>query len=468
MNDHEAEVVASDDDPSVIGGSEVRSDRGPQARRHVARYVLTNRMNLNGILSSRIVGPRESYGKYYPDLLQLTDGRVPVLPAPPSPELVAFVSSKVRTGPALLELSPAPVADPGAFGQVELLEAIPFHEVRAMHLPDGRSLREHLARQYSNVHPHKDLLHVSPELFEGFVGLDDVATATSAVPNSRVVIDWKRVDRVRGAMNAAVLAASTPDALELASALLPAPDSGDDADGGIGTWLRRFPQQTQPSEYRFLTADDALLLSVLEVLATTDVREAWSPATVLRQVRRQLDAHPVPSVDAELIALNLATVEAVADGSREFTPFRRTGRGLVSAKALLLILIREELSEIIAWPVHETGADAATVQLAALMAGMLRGLSRESIGLRTAELDDLTARWAGALATRSTQSGVGAAERPVVAHNESDSVLTIEGRVLKVVPAAEPGPAERFRALSPLSSSKPPSRSPRCWRPTKA
>ena len=43
-------------------------------------YFLTNRMNLNGVLSSRLVAPRESFQKYYADLLQQT----PRLGAPPS------------------------------------------------------------------------------------------------------------------------------------------------------------------------------------------------------------------------------------------------------------------------------------------------------------------------------------------------------------------------------------------------
>ena len=42
-------------------------------------YFLTNRMNLNGILSSRLVAPRESFQKYYTDLLQQTPGWVPLL-----------------------------------------------------------------------------------------------------------------------------------------------------------------------------------------------------------------------------------------------------------------------------------------------------------------------------------------------------------------------------------------------------
>jgi hypothetical protein len=452
LNDHEADMVTLDHYLSAAGGLDVRPDSGPQDRGNGPRYVLTNRMNLNGILSSRILGPRESYAKYYQDLLQLTDGRIPVLAAPPAADLVAYVSSKVRTGPALLELSTASTGSQPVADQVELVEFIPFHEVQGLHLPDERSLREHVARQYNNVHPHEDLLRVSPELFDGTVRQDDVAAATRQATGDRVVVDWQRVDRVRGAENAAVLAASTPDTLERAAALLHPVDTAA-GTGPTGTvQLADFLQRKRPS--RSLTADDILLQTILDVLAGTDVREAWSPAVILQQIRNQLHALSLATGDNEVIAVNLATVEAVVVGEREFAPFRRTGRGLVSAKALLLVLLRQELNAILSWSAHETGADAATVQLAAVMAGMLRGLSRESVRLRTPELDDLTAGWVGTLVTTSPRSGGMTIDPPGVVHNEADSVLTMGGRAFKVVPAAQSGPAERFRALDPARQQR--------------
>jgi hypothetical protein len=58
------------------------------------------------------------------------------------------------------------------------------------------------------------------------------------------------------------------------------------------------------------------------------------------------------------------------------------------------VLLRPELDELLAWPEDETGADDATRIVAAVLAGRLRGLSRESTELRSLELDDLTAAWA--------------------------------------------------------------------------
>src|SRR4051812_2852012 len=122
-------------------------------------WFLTNRMNLNGILSSRLVGPRASYAKYYRDLLEITPGYVPLLTAPPSSDLVEFASSRTQTGPVLLELSDRINASSEA---VVLAGAIPFTEVVAIPLPNERSLREHTARRYANIHQHEHLLRVTP------------------------------------------------------------------------------------------------------------------------------------------------------------------------------------------------------------------------------------------------------------------------------------------------------------------
>lgn len=434
------EPTVADDIPTVASDAEADAEALAPVGGALARCVLTNRMNLNGILSSRLIGPRESFGKYYQDLLDLTGGFVAILPGAPADELVDYVSAKVRTGPALLELraDAYPLAETD--DSVELAIAIPLADVTAIHLPDESSLREHLARPYSNVHPHENLLRVSPELFQGSVSLSAVRSATpprqpSNPDTPTTTVHWQRIDRVRGAMNAAVMAASSTRTLAVASALLPGSDSRD--------WLGRHLREGTPP----VGSDDPdalLLAAAVDVLSRTDVREAWNPADILDQIRAHLDAQPNAQPHQELIASNLATAEAVVEGTREFVPFRRTNRGLASAKALLLILLRQELAEILAWPRSETGADPETYQLAAVFAGLLRGLSRESVLLRNAPLDDLTARWACTAASGQPdrrEAGF------VIAHTDSDTRLSIAGEVLAQVPADPPGAADLFRAL---------------------
>ena len=61
-------------------------------------------MNLNGILSSRLVAPRESFQKYYTDLLQQTPGWVPLLrEAPTSAQIEAVTTERGAGAPVIVE-----------------------------------------------------------------------------------------------------------------------------------------------------------------------------------------------------------------------------------------------------------------------------------------------------------------------------------------------------------------------------
>ncbi|MCU7730915.1 hypothetical protein ODJ79_44985 [Actinoplanes sp. KI2] len=408
------------------------------------RFVLTNRMNLNGMLSSRIIGPRQSFGKYYQDLLELAGGRVPQLNAAPSPELVEYVSAKAPTGPALLELRPADTSArlPG----VALTVAIPLSEVIAIHLPDERALREHQARRYKNVHPHDDLLKVSPDLFNGSATLDDVRQAGSSVASDPALTpqtDWQRIDRLRGAMSAAVFAATTGRSLQTAGELLPNGPSGDDILARcLSTGDRTIPG----------TTEGAFLAAVVDILMGIDVRQAWNPQDIVAEVRETTSAGRTTGVDVSEIEANLDSVAAVISNKRPFTPFRRKARGLRTAKALLLVLLREELPSLATWAPEETGADDMTRQMAMIFAGLLRGLSRESVSTRSLLVDDHTARWA------CDPTGGGRVDSVVIRRTRGTASLEVAGERVRSVSLncseifRSMGENERQAALPPLAT----------------
>lgn len=348
------------------------------------RYVLTNRMNLNGILSSRIIGPRASFSKYYQDLLDLTGNRVAILDAPPAADAVAYVTAKSPTGAALLEISPGRLGE--SRGGIELVHAVPFSRVTAIHLPDEKSHREHLARRYKNIHPHDHLLQVSPELFDGTMTLERVTAAGSLPKSDEEAVrerDWQRIDRIRGAMSAGVLTAVSSFTLNVAADLLP----GRPSKSAMSRYIRH---GTPPPEER---PDDALISAIVDVLITTDTAQAWNPPDLVTQIRG-LVADRVVGSELAAIEANLDSVTAIVTNAREFTPFRRAAHGLRSAKALLLVLLREDLTSLLDWSADETGADDRTRQLAAVFAGLLRGITREKISTRALPVDDHTAAWA--------------------------------------------------------------------------
>jgi hypothetical protein len=303
------------------------------------------------------------------------------------------VTEEATTGPALLELAPLdertrrhPIAE-----SMDLSGPIPISQVVAIHLPSAESLREHTARPYANTHPHQDLLRVTPELFtedDDHVLLVTLRSGATAMPSTEA-LDWQRFDRLRGAISAAVLAARSEKTLRTAAAFLP----GGAIDGRFTLALLRGQNRDEEQE----PAESTLFRAACDELAVTDITQAWDPVHILQQVKGRCTRETLPRDVTEELENNLERVRAIITNEREFAPFR-TGRGLTSARALLLVLLRQELTELMHWPVAETGADPETWQVAAILAGTLRGLSREDISNRNVSVDDLTAGWLCSLA----------------------------------------------------------------------
>lgn len=359
-----------------------------------ALYFLTNRMNLNGILSSRLVAPRESFQKYYTDLLQQTPGWVPLLRDAPTPAQIEAVTSERGAGaPVLVEFPPDVLGKVKSDAPIVYVPAVALSEAVAIHLPSERDLREHSARGYSNVHPHDQLLRVTPELFQS--DASDVVTLSPASPAPAV--DWRSIDRIRGAINAALASVNSGEQLVLVAALVgatklpsavsvPAWFGWLDLDDHVVPDARPEPDGTWPDHVGFRAAYD--------VLGDRDVSEAWSPNEVLDAVESRVRVAGLADDAADAMVRNLGRVRSIVNVEVDFEPFRPSARALVSAKALLLVLLRQELDQLLAWPDDETGADDATRVVAAVLAGRLRGLARESTELRSLALDDLTAAWA--------------------------------------------------------------------------
>lgn len=386
-------------------------------------YFLTNRMNLNGILSSRLVAPRESFQKYYNDLLQQTPGWVPLLRDAPTPAQIEAVTNERGAGaPVLVEFPLDVIEKAKSNARIVYVPAVALSEAVAIHLPSERDLREHRARGYNNVHPHDQLLRVTPELFQS--DASDVVTLSPESPAPAV--DWRSIDRIRGAINAVFASVSSGEQLVLAAALvgatrLPAAVSVPawfgwvDLDNHAVPDARPQPDTTRPDHVGFRAAYD--------VLGERDVNEAWSPNDVLDAVESRVREAGLADDAANAMVRNLARVRSIVNVEVDFEPFRPSARALVSAKALLLVLLRQELDQLLAWPDHETGADDATRVVAAALAGRLRGLARESTELRSLALDDLTAAWA----VRVARGGSASLGRPQLVANSRGTSLKIGG-----------------------------------------
>lgn len=359
-----------------------------------ALYFLTNRMNLNGVLSSRLVAPRESFGKYYADLLDRCPGWVPLLTQPPGQDLIDAVLAERGAGaPVIIEFPLSVAGEQPLDVPVVYVPAVGLAEAIAIHLREERDVREHGARGYSNVHPHEDLLKVSAAQFAGASSAGSIIAA----PPEAASIDWQRIDRIRGAVNAAVAAAGSGEELAVAAAFLGAEKFP--ATVTLPEWVswRELNDHGAPDDRigpDQSLADHVGFRAVYDALGRCDATEAWSPNAILDEVATGIRASGLPTDLLDAVMRNLQRVRSIVNVEVDFEPFRPNARAMVSAKSLLLVLLRPDLGELLAWPQHDTGADDATRVTAAVLAGRLRGLSREAIHLRSIALDDLTAAWA--------------------------------------------------------------------------
>lgn len=358
-------------------------------------YFLTNRMNLNGILSSRLVAPRESFQKYYTDLLQATPGWVPLLrDAPTSAQIEVVTTERGAGAPVLVEFPLDVLGKTKSDAPVVYVPAVALSQAVAIHLPSERDLREHRARGYSNVHPHEALLRVTPDLFQS--AASDSATILRP-PSPAPAVDWRRIDRIRGAINAAFASVTSGEQLVHVAALVGVRKLP--AAVGVPAWfgwldLEDHADPDARPEPDSARADHVAFRAAYDVLGDRDVSDSWSPNEVLDAVESRGREAGLAEDAADAIVRNLRRVRSIVNVEVDFEPFRPSASALVSAKALLLVLLRQDLDQLLAWSEEETGADDATRIVAAVLAGRLRGLSRESTALRSLELDDLTAAWA--------------------------------------------------------------------------
>lgn len=401
-------------------------------------------MNLNGILSSRLLAPRDSFGKYYADLLAFCPGWVPLLKENARPSAIRLVTSERGAGgPVLVELSDQVIDRPSTDGSVSYVRAVPFSKFTAIHFPDEKGLREHRARGYKNVQPHEDLLRVSPELFSSDTDedLEISAPAGEASPTN-----WTLVDRVRGAVNGLLAACESGEALAMAATVLgAAPVSGQVFAPPWLNWdcLAGDPV-TLGNEDAASTADRLIFEAAYRVLGRSDKAESWSPTDILDQVTDEIAAVDAGGDVQRIVTRNLQRIGELLNVEREFEPFRNPDSPHVAAKSLLMVLLRPDLEQLLAWPATETGADETTRSVAAVLAGRLRGLSRETVKLRNATLDDLTAEWATRVASGSAIP-VGSAS---FVATEFETHLFVNGvRVMEAAPLL-PDPVLLYKAMS--------------------
>ena len=431
-------TAANDPESATVAEEAAPSEAEPRRP-----FYLTNRMNLNGVLSSRMLAPRESFEKYYSDLLELCPGWVPLLIAPPPAELIERVVAERGAGtPVLIELSESALDGEHPHAAVVYVRAALLSDVKAIHFRDKRSLREHQARGYDNVHPHDELLRVSPELFESGTAAEIHITA----PEEAGTTNWQHLDKVRGAISAVLAAADSGEALAVAAGVLGAQQLPEGTV--VPSWLTwdglTSGELTRASDAPAQQADQLIFQTAYRVLDQRDQAQSWSPSDVLETVASEIAAGTPGDEAHAIIERNLQRIRELINVEREFEPFRNPGSPYVSAKAFLMTLLRPDLGQLLDWSMEETGADVTTRLVAAVLAGCLRGVARESVALRNKVLDDMTAAWA----VRTAHGDTAPVGKARFVSDASKTALLFEEHELRVSTPLVPNPVSLYEALN--------------------
>jgi hypothetical protein len=373
----------------------------------------TNRYNLLEFLSSGLITPVAGVTKYYPDLLELCPGRVPLVRGPLGASLLRLVSDDdpssfpvaleinvsgvTRNVPALTSDGPAELglgdseAESWAVGGV-----IPITSVVRVHFRSERDLNEHLAREYENVPFDIVPMVASPHLFEEGVG--DATTAASwlrALPEIRASEAYQLADRVAGARALALIAApADPGFVRGVAALFGAkakPTPKRSAEDVFPRWLTLVAlRDPEGSPSKGADLNEKLFRACVAVLARTHRTASWRPLEIVGSIEQRVRGGKLNKKEEAELDRNVEPIRAILRNDRDFRPFKQNS-GLDVAKALLMVLLRPEPARLRAWSSADSGASETVELTAAVLAGYLTGYKRLPTSLRDSRSDRVLA-----------------------------------------------------------------------------
>jgi hypothetical protein len=366
------------------------------------------------------------------------------------------------------------IGDPSALAWAPA-GAIPFSAVKCVHFASEKDREEHEARQYENVRVNATPSQVSPELFskagahvnqEAFLAW----LSSHSAPLGFDARTFDALDRDAGAWT--VLAAALPasaNALGAFTTLLAEatpsrptkkgvkrkPKSAAKRSGGLPGWIELTLAGTRLDDVPPAQADleTRLFLATLSVFRESTLRERWRPLDVLASIEVRVRELRLPEQDEAELLKNLEPIRGILRNERDFRPLN-TGKGLLVAKALLLVLLRPEPQRLLSWARQASGASDEMMLTAAVLSGLRSGHKRLPMSLRNEGLDTFLAeRAAGLLSpTEGAWTPPPHAEQDLsvaeVARENGDASLALMWRGLPLLSRTKPPPTLAETMLS--------------------
>lgn len=358
-------------------------------------YGYTNTMNLFEILATGYLGPRESFPKsYFPDLLELCPGSVPLCAGALDTEALQAVADGEKTFPVALEIE-TPQGYAAGPGLVHLARGVvPLARVKRILFRTERELKDHHAK----LRAFADIPALSIECSiddtgalagSGPVTLEILRSSSSERdPESRDLVEvYRRYDRYLGGI-AVMSRLTSPRPPKLTSAL-----------GALGLWNVLDEDgsvdwekagRLLPTALGLSAADTDLFKLVLESLVDIDPRKEWRAVEVLDSFKQR--AELLPSLGAD-VASRLDNMRAVLKDQADMPVFE-VGHGSEVLRAFMGILKRPQPDKLVPWADgwNRLGLDSIAAT-SGFFVGLMEGFRSLSAGFKPGGLVLACGEW---------------------------------------------------------------------------
>ncbi len=352
--------------------------------------VVSNRFNVNEFCSRRIIVPKDSFlGTHFSDLFDYQPNAIPLFKTPVSSELLerATKSESDTNFPVLIEVT--------NHKEGSSPTVISFSDVIAFHFQSERD-RDEFPRDYANVDPFLVDHLVSPQLFGlGTQKLTDLEKADKQSNTSgRALERLSYLDKWSGAVTGGAYALSQfhtdSHSLNLFLDLIGGKENSYPSLAYLDDFnaLRNgnLPDRNDSSRYvepasgQKVPDDEWILFSNI----ISDLVQNGLPDDAPTYIEELIAGH-------EKLAPMLIGLRSFLTSERALQPFLPPGQNILG-RALLIALLRRDLSALFPWSKEKMFADSPTIMLAAMLIGASTGRTGIDLELRVSDLDDALAQ----------------------------------------------------------------------------
>lgn len=348
----------------------------------VRRLVWTNRANVLGMCAAGLIWPSALYRKHYPDVSDLTPGRIPVFADRLPVRLKNALSADEGLFDVALEVettvAPTTESLDGPGWSVTLMDRpIPWAAVRAVHVRTKDEAEDLRAREFDDLPADPWTVDVSPNLWDTESPVNGVADRLAALaPGPLASMPMTDVDRFSGGLALMRRVLPRTFACELGMTqlcsrnlrtrqlpkLLPA----------VPSWLQRLVAFAR-LESAAPDLDQHLLTSAFQVVKRLHVESGADPREIADAIADETALVAGPSAEGD-IRKWASYARRVADG--EAAPSSLDDSGSEVRRALILFLLRTEPARIVKAANSNLRPGPAVHSLAAFLSGFAACYSR--------------------------------------------------------------------------------------------